>query len=87
MEKLRDVILSCKFDDSIKVKNNEHICKDGSIYDYSSLTNIHSIFACQITLTTVPLFNISNVVHSLSAFLNCISLLKKKQVEFFYQKL
>jgi hypothetical protein len=71
---LRNIILSGQFDDSIQVKNNEHICKDGTIYDYSSITNVNSMFADIESLNNIPLFDTSNVDSFYCMFSCCFSL-------------
>jgi surface protein len=73
-KELRDIILSGRFDDSIQVKNTEHICKDGTIYDYSSITDMNRMFAHCYSLETIPLFDTSNVTDMSYMFFNCSSL-------------
>jgi surface protein len=78
-KKLRDLILSGKFDDATQVKNNEHICKDGTIYYYSAVTDMSNMFFECSFLTTIPLFNTSNVVDMSYMFDGCQKL---KQIPF-----
>jgi surface protein len=71
---LMKLILSGKFDNSIQIKNNEHICKDGSIYDYSSITNMSDMFSGCVSLTSIPLFDTSNVTNMSDMFFRCPAL-------------
>jgi surface protein len=73
-EELRDIILSGKFDDAIQIKNNEHICKDGTIYDYSEITSTSYMFNGYASLTTIPLFDTSNITDMSGMFAECYSL-------------
>jgi surface protein len=74
-EELRDVILLGKFDNSIQVKNTEHICSDGSIYDYSSITDTSNMFGIHYPdLISIPLIDTSNVTHMNNMFEDCFSL-------------
>jgi surface protein len=74
-KELREVILSGKFNNSIQVKNTEHICKDGSIYDYSSITDMSNMFRVHYPdLISIPLIDTSNVIHMNNMFEDCFSL-------------
>jgi surface protein len=61
IQKLKTLVLSGKFDNSIQVKNNEHICQNGSIYDYSEMTDLSHMFEYCSTLRGLPLFDTSNI--------------------------
>jgi surface protein len=74
-EELRDIILSGQFDDSIQVKNTEHICQDGTIYDYSEITDLSGMFLDCSSLTTIPLFDTSNIIRMDGMFHSCSSLI------------
>jgi surface protein len=88
-DELRDIILSGNFDDSIQVKNDEHICKDGTIYDYSEITDMSWMFEnCgsfsalssqtdekNLNIETIPLFDTSNVTNMKGMFFSCSSLI------------
>jgi surface protein len=71
---LMKIILLGTFDNSIQIKNNEHICKDGTIYDYSSITNMSDMFFGCISLNSIPLFDTSNVTNMSDMFFGCTSL-------------
>jgi hypothetical protein len=73
-QELKKIILSGMFDDSIQVKNTEHICKDGSIYDYSEITDLTTMFDSSIGVNSIPLFDTSNVINMWGLFYNCSSL-------------
>jgi surface protein len=73
-EELKFIILSGKFDNAIQVKNNEHICQDGSIYDYSSITDISWMFHNCSNLQTIPLFDTSNITDMSRMFSYCLVL-------------
>jgi hypothetical protein len=72
---LKKIILSGKFDDSIQVKNNEHICKDGSIYDYSNVTDMSFMFHNCIQLKSMPLLDTTAVFTMSNMFYGCSSLI------------
>jgi surface protein len=72
--KLRDIILSGEFDNSIQIKNTEHICCDGTIYDYSSIIDLSYMFDNCYFLTSIPLFDTSNVTNMNNMFKNCYKL-------------
>jgi surface protein len=74
-EQLRKIILSGDFDNSIQVKNDEHICKDGSIYDYSSITDLSELFFLKSDMKKIPLFDTSNVTNMDSMFEECNKLI------------
>jgi hypothetical protein len=73
-DQLKSIILSGQFDNSIQVKNNEHICKDGSIFDYSSIIDFSFIFSDCFDLVELPLLDTSNVSNMKNAFSNCSNL-------------
>jgi surface protein len=77
---LRDIILSGEFDNPIQVKNNEHICKNGTIYDYSSITDMSFMFDSCRPFTTIPLFDTSNVTDMCSMFQYCYNLTEIPQL-------
>jgi surface protein len=72
-QELRDLILSGIFHDPAQVQNDEHICKDGSIYDYSEISNF-SYMLSNSSLITMPLLDTSNVLDMYAMFRNCKSL-------------
>jgi surface protein len=74
-EQLRDIILSGKFNNSTQVKNSEHICSDGSVYDYSSITDLSELFFLKNNIKKIPLFDTSNVTNMDSMFEECNSLI------------
>jgi surface protein len=74
-KELRDIILSGQFDDSIQVKNTEHICKDYTIYDYSEITNLKDLCCRETTLIEFPLIDTSNITDMSGMFKDCTSLI------------
>jgi surface protein len=70
----KEIILSDNFNNSIQVKNNEHICQNGTIYDYSEITDLSWMFHGCSSLTSIPLFDTSNVTDMSYMFHNCHSL-------------
>jgi surface protein len=70
-EELKSIILLKKFEDSIQVKNTEHICKDGSVFDYSSITDLSQMFRDYRNLKSIPLFDTSNVTNMQAMFHSC----------------
>jgi surface protein len=70
----KEIILSDNFNNSIQVKNKEHICQDGTIYDYSEITDLSWMFHGCSSLTSIPLFDTSNVTNMSFIFHNCASL-------------
>jgi surface protein len=71
---LRKLILSGEFDDPIQVKNTEHICNNGIVYDYSHISDLSFLFDECHSLSFIPPFDTSNVSDMSFMFSECASL-------------